>query len=42
VDNGHKSTAHTDSPDGGTGETWLAEVCTVPMLLVFCCFSYVI
>ena len=27
--NGHKSAAHTDSPDGGT-----VEVCTVSVLLV--------
>jgi len=30
VVNGHKSAAHTDSPDGGTVHT-LAEVCTVPV-----------
>jgi len=29
-----KSAAHTCSPDGGTGKSALAEVCTVPMLLV--------
>jgi len=42
VVNGHKSTAasiHTDSPDGGTDiatlvRRALAEVCTVPVLLV--------
>ena len=34
VVNGHKSAAHTDSPDGGTGKTCLAEVCSVPVLLV--------
>jgi len=30
----HKSAAHTDWPDGGSGKTCLAEVCTVPVLLV--------
>jgi len=35
VANVHKSAGHTDSPDGGTGKTSLAEVCTVPVLLVF-------
>ena len=32
--NGHKSAAHTDLPDGCTGKTCLAEVCSVPVLLV--------
>ena len=32
--NGHKSVADTCSPDNGTGKTCLAEVCTVPVLLV--------
>jgi len=41
VVNGHKSAAHTDSPDGSTCNTCLgalAEVCTVPVLLV--CTSF--
>ena len=32
--NGHRSAAHTDSPDNGTRRRALAEVCTVPVLLV--------
>jgi len=34
VVNRHESAADTDLPDGGTGKTCLAEVCTVPVLLV--------
>ena len=34
VVNGHKSAAHTDSPDGGTGKTCIAEVFTDPLVLV--------
>jgi len=32
--NGHRSAAHTDSPDNGTRRRALAEVRTVPVLLV--------
>jgi len=39
VVNGHKSAAHTGSSDGGTGKTCLAEVCTVPVLIVVFCFT---
>jgi len=39
VVNGHKSAAHTDSPDGGTTRRALAEVCNVPVLLVLNVFS---
>ena len=40
--NGHKSAAHTDSPDGGTGETCLGRgvQCTVSVLVVFNEFDY--
>jgi len=34
VVNGHKSAAHTDSTDGALVRRALAEVCTVPVLLV--------
>ena len=34
VINGHKSTAHGDSPDGGTGKTCLGGGMPVPLLLV--------
>jgi len=35
VINRHKCAAHIESPDGGTGKTPLAEVCTVPVLLLY-------
>jgi len=35
VINRHKSAAHIESPDGGTGKTPLAEVCTDPVLLLY-------
>jgi len=34
VVNGHKSAAHTDSPDGGTGKTCLGGGMHCPSLLV--------
>jgi len=40
VINGHISAADTDSPDGGTGKTFLVEVCTVPVLLVIIILFY--
>jgi len=39
VVNRHKSAAHTDSPDGALVSRALAEVCTVPVLLVSFLFS---
>ena len=35
VVNEHKSAAHTDWPDGGTGKTYLGGGMYVPVLLVF-------
>jgi len=39
VINGHKSAAHTDSPDGGTGKTCLGGGMPCPSVLVEVDFS---